>query len=113
MLAYPTMISAKIESFAFTNACAVGNSPIRRRPTSLPKVLEPIRRQFGVTYRMLDIPVPEVGLQCSGIVALVGQGEAAGMSEHVRVSLELQPCGFSGTLHHARESRRSEWRPAL
>jgi len=25
---------AKIKSFAFTNACAAGNSPIRRRPTS-------------------------------------------------------------------------------
>jgi hypothetical protein len=31
----------------------------------------------------------------------------------VRVSLELQPCGFSGTLHHARKARCSEWCPAL
>jgi hypothetical protein len=38
------LISAKIKAFAVTNACAVGNSPIRRRPTSSPKVLEPIGR---------------------------------------------------------------------
>jgi len=34
MLAYPIMISAKIKSFAFTNAYAVGNFPIRKRLTS-------------------------------------------------------------------------------
>lgn len=27
-----------------------------------PKVLEAIGRQFGVAHRMLDVPVPEIGL---------------------------------------------------
>ena len=40
---------------------------------------------------MLDILVPQVVLQGSGIVASVGQGEAAGMSEHVRMHLERHP----------------------
>jgi len=39
---------------------------------------------------MLDIPVPEVTLQRAGIVALVRQGEAAGMAQHVRVDGELE-----------------------
>jgi hypothetical protein len=67
LLPCPIPISAKIKSFAFTNACAAGNSPIWRRPTSSPKVLESIWGQLGVPYRMLDNPVPEVGLQCSGL----------------------------------------------
>jgi hypothetical protein len=37
---------------------------------------------------MLDVLVPEVGLQCPGVVAPVGQGIAAGVPEHVRMHLE-------------------------
>ena len=39
---------------------------------------------------MLDILVPEVVLQGAGIVAVVGQLEAAGMAQHVRMDLERQ-----------------------
>jgi hypothetical protein len=38
-----------------------------------PKALEPIGREFGVANCMLDRAVPEIGLQRSRIVALVGQ----------------------------------------
>ena len=73
-----------------------------------PKVPKSTRRQLGVTHRVLNVLVAEIGLQGARVVSLVGQGEATGMAEHVRVCLELQPCGFSGTLYHARESCRGE-----
>jgi len=34
--------------------------------------------------------VAEIGLQGAGIVAFVGEGEAAGMAQHVRVGLEAK-----------------------
>jgi hypothetical protein len=36
------------------------------------EVLEPVRRQFGVTNRVLNVLVPEIGLQRPHILALVG-----------------------------------------
>jgi hypothetical protein len=78
-----------------------------------PEVLKAIRRQLRIAHSVPDVFVTEIGLKGTGVVAFIGQREAAGMAEHVRVSLELQPCGFSGTLDHARESRRGEWCPAL
>ena len=44
-------------------------SGIRAQPLVLPKALEPIRRQFRVTHRMLDIAMPEPGLEGPRIVA--------------------------------------------
>jgi hypothetical protein len=39
---------------------------------------------------VLDILVPEVVLQRSGIVAIVGEFEAAGMPQHVRMDGKRQ-----------------------
>ena len=39
---------------------------------SPPEVLKPIRCQLGVAHRVLDVLVPEPGLQRPGIVAGVG-----------------------------------------
>jgi hypothetical protein len=61
-----------------------------RLSLSAPEVPEAIRRQFGIANRVLDVLVPEVGLQGAGVVAFVRQGKAAGMPEHVRMSLEAQ-----------------------
>ena len=44
---------------------------------------------------VLDIPVAEVILNEPGIRALIGQGEAAGMTEHVGVSGQGQPGLFA------------------
>jgi len=71
-------------------------TPIRsaRRDRRLsPEVLKSIRRKFGVTHRMLDVLVPEVGLQRAGIDAVVCELEAAGMSQHVRVQLKFEAGG--------------------
>jgi len=61
--------------------------PIAR---SAPEILEAVRRQLGIAHGVLDIPVTEIGLQRPGIVPLVGQSEAAGVSEHMWMGLELE-----------------------
>src|SRR5262249_61033796 len=53
--------------------------------SSLPKVLEPVRRHFGVPDRVLNVLVAEVVLQGPRVVAIIGQLEPAGMAKHVRV----------------------------
>jgi hypothetical protein len=53
-------------------------TPIGQRRLS-PEVLKAIRRQFGVAHGVLDIPVAEVSLKGSRIVALIRKGEAAGV----------------------------------
>src|SRR5262249_7722285 len=58
-----------------------------------PKILKPIRCQFGVAHRVLNIAMPKVGLQGPCVVAGIGEGEAAGVPEHVRVRLQIE-AGF-------------------
>ena len=47
-----------------------------------PEILEPARRQLSIAHGLPDIPVPEVSLQRSSIVALVGQRKATGVAQH-------------------------------
>jgi hypothetical protein len=49
------------------------------------KFLESLRRQGGVARRILNVAVPEIGLDRTGVVAIVGELVAAGMAEHVGV----------------------------
>ena len=46
-----------------------------------PKVLEPVGRHFGVSDRVLDVLVPEVVLQGSRIVTIIGELKPAGMAK--------------------------------
>jgi len=52
---------------------------------------------------VLDIAVAEIGLHGAGIMAFVGQSKTAGVSQHVRVGLEAEPCRSAGPLDHAGE----------
>ena len=45
---------------------------------------------------MLDVPVPQVMLDGPGILAVVGQLEAGGMSQHMRVDRHAQPGRLAG-----------------
>src|SRR4051794_40998969 len=51
----------------------------------LPEILEPLRGQLGVAHGVLDVLVPQPLLQGAGVPAVVGQLEAAGVPQHVRV----------------------------
>ena len=71
---------------------------------SSPEVLEPLGRQLGIFYSVLDVPVAKVGLQGACIVALVGESEAAGVPQHVRG--QVIPHGLRG--YPAKPSTRSQ-----
>ena len=45
---------------------------------------------------MLDRLVTKIGLDCSGIDAVIGQFEAAGVAQHVGVHLDPQVTGGTG-----------------
>ena len=79
-------------------------------PLLPPKVLEASRAQFRVPNGVLDVPVPEVGLQAARIMPLVGQGEPAGMPEHVRMSWEAQAGNLTSALHKLGKARCRERR---
>ena len=55
----------------------------------VPETLEPGRSELGVSDGVLDIPVPQVGLQAAGIDALVGEMKTARVPQHVRMNQEV------------------------
>jgi hypothetical protein len=61
------------------------------RPANLlpPKVLEPRWRQLSVPHRVLDVFVPEIGLQRPRVVPTVGQRIAASVPKHMAVTCVL------------------------
>ena len=75
----------------------------------LPDILEARRRPFGVAHGVLDVAVTEVSPKRSGIVSLVRERIAAGVPEHVRVSLEPKSGFGTRALDHAGKPSRREW----
>src|SRR5215475_13633983 len=76
-----------------------------------PKVLESVGRHFGVPDRVLNVLVPEVVLQGSRIVAIVGELEPTGVAKHVRVDGEWQLGGLTEALDKPVETDGAD-RPA-
>ena len=62
---------------------------LMRKP-SPPQPLKPCRVGGGVPDGVLDVPVSEVILNEPRIRALIGEGEAASVAQHVRVDLEAE-----------------------
>ena len=62
---------------------------------------------------MLDRLVAEIGLDRSGIDPIIGQLEAAGVAQHVRVDLHIEPSGLAGALDHRLKATLGEWRAAF
>jgi len=52
----------------------------------LPEPVEAIGAQFGISHRVHDVTVPQEVQQRAGIDAVIGQLEAAGMAQHVRMT---------------------------
>src|SRR4029077_3815137 len=71
-------------------------------------MLEAGRRQLGVAHRVLDVLVPEIRLQRTGVDAVIGELEAAGMSEHVRMHWKVEASRHTEPGDHLAESRRRE-----
>ena len=79
----------------------------------LPEVFEARRRHLGVAHRVLDVFVPEIGLQGAGVDALVGQLIPASVPQHVRVHWEFELCGDAQPHDHFAEACRGERRSPL
>jgi hypothetical protein len=77
-------------------------------PLIPPKPLEPIRRQLGVAYRVLDVLVTHPGLDRSSIVASIRQGVAACVPEHVRVDRKRHTGAFAQPYHKGVEAFRCD-----
>ena len=55
----------------------------------------------------------EVGLDRSGIDAVIRQFEPAGVAEHVRVDLHIEACSLTSALDRRLKAPLGEWRAAL
>ena len=67
----------------------------------LPEAFEAIRRESRVTDGRVDGLVPEVVLDCPGVLAIVCQLVAAGMPQHVAVNEEGEARGPASPRDHA------------
>src|SRR6516162_5882786 len=81
-----------------------------RLAPSAPEVFEPRRRQLSVADRVLDVLVAQIGLKGAGIVALVGQGESAGVAQHVRMGREVEAGRCAGAFDKPGKAGCGEWR---
>src|SRR6516165_10413715 len=78
------------------------------RRLSPPEILEPRRRQLRVAYRVLDVAMAQVSLQCPCVVPFACQSVAAGVPKHVWVGLEAELGLSAGPLDHASEPCSAE-----
>src|SRR5262245_10018602 len=79
----------------------------------LPPALEPGRCQFGISDRVLDVLMPEIGLQRARIPASVRLVETASVPQHVRVRLDLEPGSLASSANELLEVADGHWRAAL
>ena len=68
---------------------------LRWAPLIPKQAFEARRRQFGITNRVLDRFMPEIGLDRAGIDALVRQLKSAGVPQHVWVDLHIEASGLT------------------
>src|SRR6478672_4105925 len=52
-------------------------------PSVLPEPIEAVGAQLGISHRVHDVAVAQEVLQRSGIDAVIGELEAAGVAQHV------------------------------
>jgi hypothetical protein len=84
---------------------------LSQRASLPPEIPKPCWRQFRVAHRVLDIPVAEVNLHGSGVVALVGKRVAASKAQHVRMGLEAKTSLAPSPLDHASKASGGEAAP--
>ena len=70
-----------------------------------PKCREALGAQLGVTYGVLNVFVPQVVLNRARIVTVIGEFEAGGMTEHMRMDGESQLRPGPGTRHNLPKGR--------
>src|SRR5262249_10073325 len=68
--------------------------------------VEPIKAvgaQLGIAHRVHNVAVAQEVLERSGIDAVIGKLEAAGVAQHVRMNGKGKLCQFSGPADHFQE----------
>jgi hypothetical protein len=78
----------------------------------LPKPLEAIGRQLGVEHRVLDVAMPEIVLDGTGIVTIIGELEPAGMAQHMGMHRKGEGGELAGAGEYSPD-RRGAQGPAL
>ena len=71
-----------------------------------PKVLEPCRRQFRISNRVANIPMPKIILNGARIVAIARELVSRTMPQHVRMNLKGQARLLTRPLHQPIEPIR-------
>ena len=84
-----------------------------RRRLVLPKAFKPVRCQGGVAHCRRDRAVPEVVLDCPGVLAIVCELVAAGVPQHVAVDREWEARGLASPRDHALIASHAQGRQAL
>jgi xanthine/CO dehydrogenase XdhC/CoxF family maturation factor len=85
----------------------VASKPIvPREKLVLPEPLKSIRRQSRVTDGRVDRLVPEVVLDCTGVLAVVCELVAAGMPQHVTVNEEAEARGLASPRDPCADTRQ-------
>jgi hypothetical protein len=73
-----------------------------------PKPLEAIGRQLGVEHRVLDIAVPQIVLDGTGIVPIIGKLEPTGMAQHVGVHRKGEGGELAGAGEYSPDRRGAQ-----
>jgi len=68
-----------------------GHDRVGNPPSISKEFLEPLRRQGRVPRRVLDIAMPEIGLDRTGVVAIVGELVAAAVPRPCRPLNSVAP----------------------
>ena len=92
MLARPRAMCAIVPLLAFNKRCGVKKRPIERGSITA-TIFQTSRVGCRVFDRVLDVAVSEVILNEPRIGSLIGQGEAARVPQHVRMSGAGRRCG--------------------
>src|SRR5262249_28383379 len=79
----------------------------------LAEPIEAVGAQLGIPHRVHDVAVAQEVLQRAGVDAVVGELEAAGVAQHVRMSRERKSGQFSSPADHFEEPGPRHWAAAF
>ena len=86
---------------------------LARSQSIAPEALEAGRHQLGVAHCVLDVAVAQIGLKRPGIDEVIGELEAASVSQHVGMRWETEIGGYAKPRDHLTKPRGRERRTAL
>src|SRR5262245_40338531 len=95
-------LSARIRAGGAKSSRAMSYS-YRNESRPLTRNVRVVGAQLGISHRVHDVAVAQEVLPRSGIDAVIGKLEAAGVAQHVRMNGKGKLCQFSGPADHFQE----------